>query len=74
LLEIWAAVQLRKEIRGEWILALTGIMSTLIGIILFTNPGAGALAVVWMIGIYAVIFGALLTFLGFKFRKLGSTH
>ena len=74
LLEIWAAVQLRKEIRGEWILALTGIISILIGIILFTNPGAGALAVVWMIGIYAIIFGALLTFLGFKFRKLGSTH
>ncbi|MEJ2286392.1 MAG: HdeD family acid-resistance protein [Desulfobacterales bacterium] len=74
LLEIWAAVQLRKEIRGEWILALTGIISILIGIILFTNPGAGALAVVWMIGIYAAIFGALLIFLGVKFRKLGSTH
>jgi len=58
----------------KWILALTGIISILIGIILFTNPGAGALAVVWMIGIYAVIFGALMTFLGFKFRKLGSTH
>ena len=74
LLEIWAAVQLRKEIRGEWVLALTGIISILIGIILFTNPGAGALAVVWMIGIYAAIFGALLIFLGVKFRKLGSTH
>ena len=73
LLEIWAAVQLRKEIRGEWILALTGIISVLIGIILFTNPGAGALAVVWVIGIYAVIFGALLTFLGFKLRKLAAT-
>ena len=71
--EIWAAVQLRKEIRGEWILALTGIISILIGIILFANPGAGALAVVWLIGIYAVIFGALLTFLGLKLRKLAAT-
>jgi uncharacterized membrane protein HdeD (DUF308 family) len=74
LLEIWAAVQLRKEIRGEWVLALTGIISILIGIILFVNPGAGALAVVWMIGIYAAIFGALMIFLGVKFRKLGSMH
>ena len=70
LLEIGAAVQLRKEMQGEWILALTGILSILIGIILIINPGAGALAVVWLIGVYAIIFGGLLTFLGLKFRKL----
>lgn len=69
LLEIGAAVQLRKEIQGEWILALTGILSILIGIILIVNPGAGALAVVWLIGVYAIIFGGLLTFLGLKFRN-----
>jgi uncharacterized membrane protein HdeD (DUF308 family) len=70
LLEIGAAVQLRKEIQGEWILALTGVLSILIGLILLINPGAGALAVVWLIGIYALLFGGLLTFLGLKFRKL----
>jgi uncharacterized membrane protein HdeD (DUF308 family) len=69
LLEIGAAVQLRKEMQGEWVLALIGILSILIGIILIINPGAGALAVVWLIGIYAIIFGGLLTFLGLKFRK-----
>jgi uncharacterized membrane protein HdeD (DUF308 family) len=69
LLEIGAAVQLRKEMQGEWILALIGVLSILIGIILIFNPAAGALAVVWLIGIYAVIFGGLLVFLGMKFRK-----
>jgi hypothetical protein len=42
----------------------------LIGLILLINPGAGALAVVWLIGVYALLFGGLLTFLGLKFRKL----
>ena len=70
LLEIGAAIQLRKEIQGEWILALTGVLSILIGLILLINPGAGALAVVWLIGIYALMFGGLLTFLGLKFHKL----
>jgi uncharacterized membrane protein HdeD (DUF308 family) len=70
LLEIGAAIQLRKEIQGEWILALTGVLSILIGLILLINPGAGVLAVVWLIGIYALMFGGLLTFLGLKFHKL----
>lgn len=70
LLEIGAAIQLRKEIQGEWILALTGVLSILIGLILLINPGTGALAVVWLIGIYALLFGGLLTFLGLKVRKL----
>jgi len=70
LLEIGAAVQLRREMQGEWILALIGFLSILIGIILIINPAAGVLAVVWLIGIYAIVFGGLLVFLGMKFRKL----
>jgi len=74
LLEIYAAVQLRKEMQGEWVLVLVGAASILIGLLLIMNPGSGALAVVWLIGIYALIFGGLLTFLGLKFRKLQSAH
>jgi uncharacterized membrane protein HdeD (DUF308 family) len=68
--EIVAAVRLRKEVRGEWILALSGVLSILFGIILVANPGAGALAVVWIIGAYAVAFGALMIALGFRLRSL----
>ena len=50
-IEIVAAVQLRKEIQGEWLLALGGITSILFGVLLLLNPGAGALAVLWLIGI-----------------------
>jgi len=70
ILEIGAALQLRKQFKGEWALLLTGILSILIGLILMINPGAGVLAVVWLIGIYAILFGVLLTILGFKAKNM----
>ena len=68
--EIGAAIQLRKHITGEWLLALAGIASVLFGFVLLFNPAAGAVAVVWIIGAYAIVFGALLLGLGFKLRSL----
>ncbi len=72
-LEIAAAIRLRREVRGEWILAVSGVLSILFGILLVINPGAGALAVVWLIGGYAVVFGSLLIALGFRLRSLAKT-
>jgi uncharacterized membrane protein HdeD (DUF308 family) len=69
-LEVVAAIQMRKYIDGEWLLALSGIASVLFGVLLLLNPFAGALAVVWIIGVYAVVYGVLLLALGFKLRGL----
>lgn len=69
ILEIAAAIKLRHEIRGEWLLALSGIISILFSLILFVNPGAGAVALVWIIGAYAFFFGISLVLLGLKLRK-----
>ena len=63
-LEIIGAVRLRKEIKGEWALIVSGILSIVFALLLLVNPLAGALAVVWLIGIYAIIFGALTIALG----------
>jgi uncharacterized membrane protein HdeD (DUF308 family) len=66
--EIIAAIKLRKEIEGEWWLALTGILSVIFGVMLIAQPGAGAIAVVWLIGLYALIFGIFLLALAFKLK------
>lgn len=68
--QIAAAIRLRKEIEGEWLLALGGIASILFGVLLILMPGAGALASVWIIGSYAIIFGILMIVLAFRLRGL----
>jgi uncharacterized membrane protein HdeD (DUF308 family) len=59
-LDIVAAIRLRKAIEGEWMLALSGLASVAFGAIVFFAPAAGALATVWLISIYAFVTGALL--------------
>lgn len=63
ILEIAAAIRLRNEIRGEGLLALGGLISIILGVILFLNPGAGVLGVTWAIAGYAILFGILLIYM-----------
>ncbi|MBI3943919.1 MAG: HdeD family acid-resistance protein [Chloroflexi bacterium] len=73
IIEIIAAIQLRKEIENELWLALGGVASVIFGIVAFISPGAGALAVTWLIGVYAIIFGIALILLGFRLRNMSAT-
>ena len=68
-LEIVAAVRLRKTITNEWWLAGSGVLSVAFGVFLALFPGAGALALVLWVGAYAIVFGALLVALAFRLRK-----
>jgi uncharacterized membrane protein HdeD (DUF308 family) len=70
LLDIVAAVRLRKEIEGEWLLGLGGLSSVAFGVVLLARPGTGALAVLWIIAAYAVAFGVILTLLSFRLKGL----
>jgi uncharacterized membrane protein HdeD (DUF308 family) len=69
--EISAAIRLRKVITNEWLLIISGVVSVLFGLALIARPGVGILAVVWLIGAYAMIFGVLMIALGFELRSLG---
>jgi uncharacterized membrane protein HdeD (DUF308 family) len=71
ILEIVAAIKLRKTITGEWMLILAGLASVAFGILLILQPAAGALVMVLWIGAYALVFGILLFVLAFKMRSLG---
>jgi len=68
--EIVAAIQFRKVISGEWAMILSGLMSVLFGIVLFVFPAAGAVSLVWLIGIYTVTFGIMELIFAFRLRSL----
>ena len=67
--EIIGAIKLRKEIDNEWLLILGGIISVLFGLGMMLAPGAGALALVWVIGAYSVVMGVIFVALAFRLRK-----
>ena len=68
-LDLIAWVRLTRRGRTQWLLLFIGILSALFGIFVLAVPGAGALALVWMIGTYAIVTGALLFVLGLGARN-----
>jgi hypothetical protein len=67
-LQIWGAIELAKEVQGEWLFALYGVLWIAFGVVMFAQPGAGALALVWMIGWFAVLSGCMSIALAFRLR------
>ena len=71
--QIAAAIRLRKEIDNEWLLILSGALSVVFGGLMIASPGAGAMAVLWIIGAFAVAYGVLLVLFAFRLKKLPAT-
>jgi uncharacterized membrane protein HdeD (DUF308 family) len=69
-LELIVAARWRQEIDGEWRLVVAGLASVIFGAYLVAQPGAGALAILWLIATYAVLLGILLVMLSLKVRSL----
>ena len=69
--EIIGAIRLRRELENEWLLVAAGLLSVIFGLAILINPGAGALALVWLIGAYAIAFGLPMIWLAFRLRKQG---
>ncbi len=67
-MEIIAAIQLRRVITNEWLLILAGVLSIVIGIVLLGWPAAGALGLVWFIGFMSILLGAMLIGLSVRLK------
>ena len=72
LFEIVGALSIRQHIENEWMLVAAGALSVLFGAVVLIAPGAGALALLWLIGAYAVVAGLMLV--GFAFRLRAHRH
>lgn len=67
--QVSAAIRLRKEIQGEWVLILAGAVSVVFGVLLVIWPEAGALSLLWLIGLYTLVLGILNILLAFRVRS-----
>jgi uncharacterized membrane protein HdeD (DUF308 family) len=70
-LEIVLAIKIRREVKGEWILVVSGIASMIFAVLLLWNPAGGALALLWLIASFAIVLGILGVMFGFHIRSLG---
>jgi uncharacterized membrane protein HdeD (DUF308 family) len=68
--EVIFAIRFHKEIEGEWLMVVNGLVSVGFGILLIAQPVAGVLAVLWLIGSYAIAYGVMLLVLAFRLRNL----
>jgi uncharacterized membrane protein HdeD (DUF308 family) len=66
--EMIAAVALRREIEGEWVLFLVGVLSVVLGVAMAVLPGVGVLSLIWLVGLYALAVGVAMIVLAFRVR------
>ena len=71
--EIATAVRIRTMIENEWLMILSGIVSIIFGALLIAQPGAGVIAIVWLLGAYALLFGILTLMFAFRLRGMRDT-
>ena len=70
ILRIMFAIQVRKEIKGEWIIALSGALAIILGVLLLIAPLAGMVVMAIWIGAFAFVYGILQIVAAFRLRQL----
>ena len=73
IIEMVAAFTLPLGTEREWLLGLAGLASVIFGVLLAIWPRVGLVAVVWLIGIYAIVYGILYIVGYFQTRSLASS-
>jgi len=70
--EIIASLDLRNVVKGAGWLTASGALSIVFGVIVAARPGTGALAILWLIGAYAIIGGATRLYAAFRIHSVQS--
>lgn len=69
--DLMMAIAIRKQASAfsVWMLVLAGLVSVAFGVYALVNPGEGAVAIIWLIGIYAIVWGLFLVLASFALRS-----
>ncbi len=67
--EVVVGVEFTGQVRGSWTLWLAGLLSVAFGVLIAVSPGSGALAIVWLIGFYAILAGVIRLVFAYRMRN-----
>ena len=70
--DLFMAVTIRKEASAfsVWMLVLAGLISFAFGLYALIHPGNGAVAIIWLIGVWAIAWGFVLVMASFAIRAI----
>jgi uncharacterized membrane protein HdeD (DUF308 family) len=70
ILQLVAPLSFPMSVGRGFLMVLSGLVSIVFGIVIAAQPASGLLAVVWLIGVYAIIIGVTYVVVFFQARSL----
>lgn len=67
--QLYSAMKLRRDVEGEWMPILIGIISIVLAVLLFARPLDAAATVMWLVGLFVLVIGILWILMGFRVRR-----
>jgi uncharacterized membrane protein HdeD (DUF308 family) len=71
--QVIAAIELRRELEGEFWMALGGVASVVFGALLVAFPGSGLITLVWPVGLWSVVFAVSSLRLAYRLHGIDAT-
>ena len=72
--QVIAAIALRRELDNEFWMALGGVASIVFGVLLVAFPGEGLISLVWLVGLWSVVFGVSSLSLAYRLHKIDAAQ
>ena len=68
-IQVLTGIEFTGQVKGSWTLWLAGLFSVAFGVLIAVNPGSGVLAILWLIGFYAILGGVLRLVFAYRMRN-----